>query len=161
MAQNRHKTTTNECLLVSPFLPLESLLEGVVVLRPRKVAERGAHLLSQAASCVCSCVTKGGLQVGPGTSRSSALPGKGGQWEGEPERRDTCPSRVWVAEQPQPRAGTLHTGAGAQALPRNCPEKFQKRKLKAVSSLGGLGPGSGECGSQHQILLCLSPSPAT
>lgn len=137
----RHKTTTREYLLVSPFLALASLPEGVevAVLKPRKVVGQCPQPLHEVAPYVHPCVTKGGLQAGLRISHSSALPGEGGQQEGEPERKDTCPSRVWVAEGPQPGAGNLHTGTGAQALSRGCPEKFQERKLKAISSFPGLG----------------------
>lgn len=57
-------------------------------------------------------VTGGGPWVGPQPTYGSAVLGEVG-----PERKDSCPPRVWVAEGPRPGVRTLHTGAGAWLSP--------------------------------------------
>lgn len=151
---NKHKTTTKVYLPVSPFSALESLPEA------QEGGGTTPWLLHKVAPCVLLCVTKGSLWVGLRISHGSTLP-EGRQREGEPERKDTCPSRIWVAEGPQSGAGTLHTGAGAQGPSRGCPEKVLERKCKAVSSFPGLGARQPGSGTEHQTLLGLNPSPAT
>lgn len=88
---NRHKTTTKVYLLVSPFSALESL----------PAAQEGGGtmpwLLHKVALCVLLLSQKEAFGL---DSRSHIALLEGRQQEGEPERKDTCPSRIWVAEGP-------------------------------------------------------------
>lgn len=122
----------------SPIPALGALLEGEVVTRPRKMVGQGLRPLPEAVPHGCPRGT-GGPWFGHKLSHSSVPRGRGGWGADETERKDTCPSRVWVAQGPQPGAGTLHTGTGAQALSRCSSDEFQGRKVRQAQAFWSSG----------------------